>query len=359
MSRIALVLVLLAGCFGSGSDALDEPPNDGTIRLDDASRAWVRTDAVTRSPILARVDAPGRVAVRLDADARMSVAVAGKVDAVHVREGARVSAGDPLFTLDSGEAARIRAELSALEVELELARAELARQERLAASGVGLEVDRLRAQADVERAHAAVTAARHEVQLIGDGRGANVVVRAPIDGVVVDVDARPGLVVGPDSGPLVTIARTDDLHVRLEVYDEDLRRVAVGQDVDVHSDNGAPIRGRVVQVADAADPGSRRGPVLVEVDQPHPSWVPGRMVRGSIHTGPAAPLAVPVKAVVLRPDRTRVVYVETAEGALVQRPVSVGRVVEDLVPVLAGLEEMDRIVVDGALLVDSLADSLL
>lgn len=356
-----LIALALAAC-GANATEHDAAPHDAPTALsaDAALRSgWIHMASGTAHPIPGRIDAPGRVTVRAESDARLSMPAAGRVREVLVREGARVQAGDALVVFDSADAAQARADVTTREVEVRAAAAELERQERLAASGVGLAVERLRAEADLHRAQAALAAARETAALFGPGAGGAVTLRAPIAGVVVDLDARPGLVATPDSGPLVSVAHTDALQVRLDVYEDELRRVAVGQAVAVQPPDGsAPAAGVVVEVADAADPSSRRGPVLVELEALPEGWVAGQLVRGRIEAAAVAEVAVPVEAVVIRPDRSRVVYVEE-EGRLAPRRVDVGRVVDGMVPVLAGLDRDERVVVQGALLVDAMADRLL
>lgn len=354
-----LILFLTAGCATAAPEIPQASHGDGVL-LSDAARQWVRVAEVEPSPVLNKVLAPGRVEVRVDADLRISAPAPGRVATVHVREGMRVAAGDLLVSIHSAEAAQKRGDLRALRVSLEAARAELARQDRLLASGVGLEVERLRAEAEVRRAEAAIGAAWHETSLLGDGAGSAIELRAPRDGTVVDLLVRPGLAVSPDSGPLVAVSSTDALQVRLEVYEDDLRRITIGQPVSLQAGDGdVPVVGHVIEVADAAEPVRRRGPVLVDVPELPPGWVPGTLVQGGIAAGAAAPLGVPATSVVIRPDNTRVVYVEDPEGRLVQRPVEVGRVTDGVAPIVAGLTAGERVVVDGALLIDAYADSLL
>ncbi|MCB9671290.1 MAG: efflux RND transporter periplasmic adaptor subunit [Alphaproteobacteria bacterium] len=362
MSRATLLgllpLAFLVACGRAHPEAAAEPPTQVTSPSSPGSR-WIRTEPGSGHPVPTRIDAPGRVEVRTDADARLSLPVVGRVRSVLVREGTRVDAGAPLLVVDSAEVATLRAEAEALEIELRAARAEADRQARLTGSGVGLEVDRLRAEGEVRRTEAALEGVRSSVALFGPGAGGAVTLQAPIAGVVLDVAARPGMVVGPDGGPLVSVAHTDALHVRLEVFEDELRRVEVGQTAEILATDGSPaVMGIVVEVADAADPITRRGPVLVELSDRPEGWVAGRHVRGRLAGTPVAEVAVPVSAVVIRPDRSRVVYVEE-EGGYVARTVDVGRVVDGVVPVLRGVRPDERVVVEGALLVDAMADRLL
>lgn len=356
----SLALTLSIGCSSMAGHAPADPDATNATRLDAVASEWIRTQAVASVAVPDRIDAPGWLVLLHDAEARLATPVPGRVAQVHVREGARVRAGDPLVTLDSAEAVHLRSEAAAADVELRVAEAEFERQERLAESGLGLMVDRMRAEADLQRARMARDAARQAAAILGEGKGSALVLRAPIDGVVVDLDLRPGQAVSPDDGPLLDVAHTDRPFARLDVYEDALNRVEVGQSVLVTSSSGdGSARGRVVEVAGAADPRTRRGPVLVELEEVPAGWVAGRMVRGRIDGAPAAPLAVPVTAVVVRPDRARVVYVEQDDGQLVQRPVEVGRVVDGIVPVISGLQPNERVVVQGALLIDAYSDQLL
>lgn len=355
-----VALTLSMGCSSFAGYAPADGEATAPARLDASASEWIRTAPVGSVAVPDRVDAPGWLVLLHDAEARLATPVPGRVAKVHVRDGARVQAGDPLVTLDSAEAARLRAEASAAEVDLRVAQAELERQERLAESGLGLAVERMRAEAAVQRARMERDAARQAAAILGEGHGSALVLRAPIEGVVVGIDLRPGQAVAPEDGPLLDVAHTDRPHARLDVYEDALKRVQVGQRVRVSGTGGdGEAVGRVVEVAGAADPATRRGPVLVELDEVPGGWVAGRMVRGRIDAAPAAPVAVPVSAVVVRPDRARVVYVEAADGQLVQRAVQVGRVVDGLVPVVAGLSPSDRVVVEGALLIDAYADQML
>src|SRR5690606_2977737 len=127
----------------------------------------------------------------------------------------------------------------------------------------GLQVEHLRAEAALQRARMERDAARDAAALLGDGVGSRMVIRAPIDGVVVGVDLRIGQTVSPEDGSLVDVSHTDRPFARLEVYEDALRRVAVGQLVRISGSGGdGAASGRVVEVAGAADPRTRRGPVL-------------------------------------------------------------------------------------------------
>jgi len=70
-------------------------------------------------------------------------------------------------------------------------------------------------------------------------------------------------------------------------------------------------------------------------------------------------LSVPVAAVLIKDGKRRVVYVERPDGTFEAREVQTGRNREGRVAILQGLTAGERIVVRGALLLDSQAEQLL
>jgi len=103
-------------------------------------------------------------------------------------------------------------------------------------------VDVQRAEAEVARARAAARQAEADLELG--------LVRAPSDGQVLAVNARPGETVEPDEG-LVEIGRTDRMAVVAEVYESDISQVRLDQEAIVTSENNAftgELRGRVTHI---------------------------------------------------------------------------------------------------------------
>jgi HlyD family secretion protein len=233
----------------------------------------------------------------------------GRVVEVLVREGERVSAGDVLVRLDLGEtalaverdthavdaaAARVRdlaagsrsSEIAAAEAELgerqaseALAVRELERQTFLRERQVGTARDLDRARTDVQRAQAAVEAARERLALVREGarqwqteqaraergraetlaRQSAIVVgeaeiRAPADAVVLHRLVEPGALVTVGQ-PTLTIGLTSRLYVRTFIPETRLGQVRQGQamwvQVDAFPDRRFPAR--VTEISPVAE----------------------------------------------------------------------------------------------------------
>lgn len=272
-------------------------------------------------------DGPIRLSGRLEAPTvDLAAKVAGRVAAIHVREGDRVKAGDLLMTLDLGEtrgavdrdrsgfaAARARyedlaagsrePEIEAAEADVsdrraarDLARRELERQESLLEKKVGTPRDVDRAKTDMARTEAALKAALERLGLLKEGfrrnqkeqarsemdRAQAVLgqsetlakegeIRAPADGVVLHRLAEPGQLLGPGQ-PGLTLAFASRLYVRTFVPETKLGRVRPGQAATVRVDAfpGKAFRARVTEIS--PDPEFTPKPVETREERVNLVW---------------------------------------------------------------------------------------
>lgn len=177
-------------------------------------------------------------------------ALSGLVTDVRVRPGDRVEKGQVLFTVDAraaqaslaqshaaiGEARAAIAEAStaqktarqqlalyrSLDDPAAVSRAEVIRaegEEAAATSRLGS------ARARLAAAQSAAAAARTEIDRL--------VIRAPIAGEILAVNIRPGEFVatqgGGNSQPFIQMGQTNPLHVRVDIDENEVARVALGQ----------------------------------------------------------------------------------------------------------------------------------
>jgi HlyD family secretion protein len=260
--------------------------------------------------------APGRVEPR-DGEIRIGAASAGRIDAVAVKAGARVRAGDLLVQLDDEDArSRVAGALAEVAVRRRERDAEtvgkLASDRRAAEDQVGsseraliaakADLDRLlltmtSAQDAIEKARASVAAAREKQDVdraalrrvnatagmplqtrleaslatarselaLADAAVERARVRASADGTVLQLNAKAGEVVAPSvEVPLVVLGDLTSLRVRAEVEERDFAKLRVGQKAVVRSDAfpGQDFEGTVSSLAQALAPPrlASRGP---------------------------------------------------------------------------------------------------
>lgn len=362
----AVLLVLLAACSGTAESepsfapAVSVTNTDHSVSVSEKSKAYVATQTVAFEASAPVVRAPARLAFRDGAVSQINLPVPGRVTQVHVKTGDKVKVGDPLLTLSSPEAAAARASAAAASAELEAAKKEMARQDTMAAQGVGIESERVSAQAKLRQIEAELARAQTTAGILGGGGGPTIVVRSPIEGTVISRRATVGTAAEPGGEPLIEIGNPNALWVVAEVFERDLVQVKEGADVDVElSNDQAPRHGKVMTVGSALTGSLRSAPVYIQIDGDAEGIHAGMFARATIKAPAGQSIVLPAEAVLVKDGKQYVVYVKQAAEKFVPREVSVGRSVEGKIQILSGLNVGDQVVVKGALLLDAEAEQML
>ncbi len=330
------------------------------MRVQPASLRYLHVERVGDHPTGAPVRAPGRVAFRDGAISRVASPVTGRVVAVHVQVGEQVHEGDPLVEIDSADAAAARAQLAAAEAAEVAAQADVERQRSMASQGVGIASERQAAEARLAEAAADLARARATVHLVGGGASGRVVIRAAIDGTVLSREATVGAVASPDGGPLVQIGDPSALWLVADVFEGDLASVDEGAKADVVLPSVAePVPAHVVRVGAAVEEETRRAPVYLAFDRSDVPLHAGMYATATIEGRAECAVTLPTQAVLVEEGGRTRVYVQRDRTTFVPREVTAGHPVDGRTCIVAGVAPGDRVVVDGALLLDNEAEELL
>ncbi|WAS91122.1 efflux RND transporter periplasmic adaptor subunit [Nannocystis punicea] len=349
---------------GDHARSADRPPDaPNRVSLPASALAYIRVEPAANEPEDLSIRAPAHVAFRDTAVSRVDAPAAGRVARLLVEVGAAVKAGDPLLELRSPQASTLHLERDRARLELERAERALDRQEQMLKSGIGRELDRQVARAELEAARVADRHARRAVEMLGRSRGARVTVVAPIDGTVLRRHATVGTQVMPGGAPLLEIGDKAALWVVADVFEDDLLQVRPGTAVQLRFPaDPAPVAGRVVGVGALVDVGQRRAPVYVTLADDAVTahkLTPGMFVRADI-TGPAGSgVTLPKEAVLIKGDDESTAYVEVAPGVFEARRVVVGHTSGEHAQVVSGVAPGERVAVSGALLIDQQARNAL
>src|SRR5215470_8197232 len=175
------LLVWVAACSPAVGETVSfSPPTstprpDGSVRLAKESRPYVTSEKIALGASTPVVQAPARIAFRDGAVSQVNLPITGRIAAVHVKTGDRVKTGDALVTISSPDAAAARAQLAAATAEHDAAVAEAARQDTMAKSGVGVDSERVTAQAKLRQSEAELARTQSTAALLGTGGGPTVV----------------------------------------------------------------------------------------------------------------------------------------------------------------------------------------
>lgn len=360
--RIATAaLLLLANCHRSPE--VTAPPaeehavrRNGRIEIPASSplRRRLRVAPVQAQSVRRTLDAPAEVEADPERLVRITPPLAGRVVQLFVHFGDRVTAGQPLFTLDAPEL--VAAQTDYLRARSGLAQAErtLARQQDLATHGIGARREVEQAETDRDLARSEQERAVIRLRLLGIDPGSvgrPLTVRSPIAGRIVEYRVAPGEYRSDLAQPLMTIADLSTVWVRANVQEKDIRRVRVGEDATAAfaAWPGERLSGSVRFVGDLLDPGTRTIQVRVGFDNAAGRLRPGMFATVTFTETAAPELVVPTAAVVLLGDAS-FVFVETSPWVFERRRVTPGAQIESLTVVAEGLTAGERVVIGDAVL---------
>lgn len=253
--------------------ACQRPPPAAPGRADtsDEPAVAVQTAPLRRGAIGQHVSAPGSVVARRES--QIGAEVSGRIVRVHVSEGDRVAAGDPLFQIDpapfamalrQAQAVRDVARSERRQLQADLARATALRRDGILAAQ---ELERLAtslavAEARVRQADEAVSLAEHNLD--------RTFVRAPYAGSVAARLADEGTtaLVQPQT-IVVVLQETAVLEAHAAIAESQMALVRVGDPGEVHIEGAdAPVQTAVAAVTDTIDPATRT--YLVKLPVPNP-----------------------------------------------------------------------------------------
>lgn len=320
----AMLLGAAAGC------AQEQPGAERAIASDAVD---VITAPATIKPLGVEIEAVGT------ARANESVEVTSKqsntVTAIRFKEGGRVRKGDILVELDSAEAraALAEAEAALAESQNNFKRSrDLFTQQALSISQLDLIESTLKGnQARVDAAKA---------------RLADTIIRASFDGNTGLRRVSVGSLVSPGT-VITTLDDASLIKLDFTVPETYLYVLARGLPVTARTAGlpGREFEGQVSQIDSRVDPVTRSITVRAELPNPDGLLRPGMFMTVKLQGAVTPSLLVPEGAIVPEQGRTFVFVVE--DGQATRREVTLGKRRPGEVEIVAGLEEHERVVVEG------------
>jgi cobalt-zinc-cadmium efflux system membrane fusion protein len=282
--------------------------------------------------------------------------VAGRVVSLKVQLGARVTEGQELLVLDSGDLAQAFSDDEKARTELTLTKQALDREVGLEKAGGGAVKEREQAQSDYAQAQSEFDRAETRLRSLGVaadqvGKTRLMSVKAPTDGSVINLQVAPGAFLNDPTATIMTIANLQTIWVTASVPESDTELVSKGQPVDVTftAYPGDVLKGQVLFVSDVVDTDTRRTKVRIAFDNPDTRLRPGMFATVSFHAPARRLLVVPTSALLLKDDLNQV-FVETAPWTFEARTVDIGFQQGDQVVLTSGVKAGDRVVVKGGVL---------
>jgi cobalt-zinc-cadmium efflux system membrane fusion protein len=298
--------------------------------------------------------------------------VSGRITRVLGTLGRKVRAGEPLAVIESPDLATAWSDLLKARADRVAAGHEDERQKNLFEHGAGSERDAEAARDNAAKAAAELERAELRLKLLhasADGPATQqFLLRAPVDGEIVNRTATPGLEVqGMLSSAnivqeLFTIGELDPIWIWGDVYERDLDRVRPGQKVAITSVAypGRAIGGTLNYVAAALDPQTHTARIRCVVPNA------GRLLKPEMYVTLAVELegrdapALP-RSAVIRAGERQTVFLEDGKAPdgrrrFLQRPVELEEADDGWVGIASGVKPGERVVVSGSILLSGGSD---
>ena len=265
--------------------------------------------------------------------------MAGSISKVTVQGGERVRKGAVLVALD---AAMAKASLAEVQTQLGLAQTVFEKQDRLWKQHIGSEVQFLQAKTQFESLQKRLATVQQQIGMT------NIV--APFDGIVDEVFAKEGEYGAPGM-PMLRIVGSGGLSLDMQVPEPYIQRISKGDVVSMNfTAIGLVEKGRVSQVGDYINPGSRT--FTVSVDLPNNASLKANMMASVTIQDyqKDEALLIPNRLILQDTkgqDYTYVFIPNGAIGTIARRDLTLGLANDEMTEVLAGIAAGEKVVDRG------------
>lgn len=361
-SRTALVLLTLLSGQAYAADkaagnAQNQAANEIVLTAGSPQLTSLRVEPVKEIPVPVTEPLNGKIVFDENRTARIFSPVAGRALSIKAEVGDAVKVGQTLLVMDSPDVGGAVADVRKSQADLQLKQQALERSRMLVDHGVLAKKEVEVAQADWASSRAESERANARLKNLGVSTAANdnYAVRSPIAGMVVDRKINPGSEVRPDAAdPLFIVTDPNYLWASIDLPERDLSRISQGQKLSIQVDAypDEVFSGEVKTIGVMVDPTTRRIPVRCMVES-----------KGKLKPEMYAritPLDSSQHRVIRLPNSALIteglysyVFVEERPLHFKKRKVTLDLQRREYATVKEGLKLGERVVVGGAILLNS------
>jgi len=355
----SLLALSLAGC--ASHDEGDKPQKaEAGFSLSDQTLQELRIDTVHAEPVRDELVLSGQIASNGDQTVKVYPLVGGVVEQLSVELGDKVTKGQVLAVIKSGEIADLQNQSSTAGSDYDIAKKNLQVAEDQFESGLASERDVTLARQELRKAQSNVGKSRKQLSVYGVSADGTYTLRAPISGFITEKNVTDHMQFNADNvGNLFTVSNLDDVWIMANVFESDIAKVHQGYmtKVTTLSYPDKVFSGRIDKVFNVLDPDSKVMKVRVRLNNPGYLLKPEMYAQIKVeNTQNRKMLAVPAQSVVFDKDRNFVLVFKD-RSHIETREVKVAKTVGDTSYIESGLQDGERIIAQNQLLVyDELND---
>ena len=279
--------------------------------------------------------------------------LSGVVSQMNVKLGDRVRKGQLLMEIQSPELSTMATELATARAQLALAQRKLQAEQQLRQSGVSADQDLLEAQAEAAAAQSAIARITKSAAIYGGSlESGTLLVRAALDGYIVEKNVVAGAQVEAGQNPLFVLSDLEEVWVQANIYTGQLGEISKGQVARITTTAypGKVFEGRIDRLSGVFDPEERVLKAIITLHNRDLRLKPGMMVEVAVQKAAEAVAAVPVSAAVFDNNRFHVLkYRNECEVDII--PVETAFETKDTLYIRKGVAPGDTIITRNPLLI--------
>ncbi len=297
-------------------------------------------------PVPVELNVPGRLAFNAEKSKVLSARAPGRVERIYAFDGAEVEVGSPVIEMYSPEFIS-------------------AQQEYLLSSKTAKVLEGSKTMSDLlGDAQITQQAAANRMRNLGAGDGdikaidksgktqSNLIMRSPIQGVVVKRGVEPGSIVNAGD-VMATLANPKELWFLGSIYEQDIRKIQKGQTMILRSQSypDKEFVAKANYIAPVIDPETHALLIRCDVENPDGLLRPDMYVSARLKTGDAEAVVVPQSAIV-RVREMRYIIIKTGPDTFRRFSVKGYDLDGKRFAVTEGLEPGMQVLTDGAVLLN-------
>ncbi|MBZ9731103.1 efflux RND transporter periplasmic adaptor subunit [Salegentibacter sp. JZCK2] len=282
----------------------------------------MKIDTLRQRNMAGFVEANGQLEVPPQNEASVTTVIGANVVEISVIEGDEVKEGEILAYISHPDIVQVQTNFLNASNQLNFQEKEFERQQKLYEAGVGSGEVFQRSEAEVQNARGEVQGLRSQLELLNMNPDnilngtitQRIPVVSPIDGAIEEVNVKTGQFVQSEM-PMFEIVNTEHVHADLMVFEKDVSKVKVGQEVNftVESIPGTQLSATIISISKTFEQDPKAVHVHAEIEDKPENLIPGMYVRGRINVENTQTTALPEIAIA-KDGETSYVFTAEKEG---------------------------------------------
>lgn len=335
ISIFALALTLFVSCGQKAEDKKEtsvqteqeqEHDHDEGVEVTEAqlNTVGIKLGKIEKRELANIIRVNGEMNLAPQKKAEVTSLIGGIIRQILVNEGSNVSKGQTVAYLENTAIVELQKNYLTSKKEVFVAEQEYNRQKELAEQGAGVQKVLQQASANYEISKAQLTGLEKQLlqlsispsQVSSGNMVTRIPVKSPIAGTVNKINISTGSYVDIQAS-LMNISDNSQMHCDVKVFEKDINKVKLGQEVDLSLTNqpGTSLKGVVYEINKSFEDDTKAIKVHLEIkDRNNLHLVPGMYVTGLINIGKEKTEAVPNDAIISNEGKKYILVLQNEEN---------------------------------------------